>query len=308
MTTRSPLWLILLLAPLSVQAQDYSDLDPTRWFPLELGNYWYYEYEQAPVLVREVRTTDRDTLIDGQRWTAWRTIYCNVEFGTSCAIGQRDWFQFTDDFYLLRASIGPGGPDRITERADTTIATSPTSIFATAAPLDTLELWWRPDEPLIVELREDARGIAADTTNLELVVYPTFLMGPARYTYNVGPSGSLVGALVGGREWGDVSELRRLIALPNEEPEALSKARMEVYPNPVRDRFTVALTLPSAEPVSFEVVNVLGQTVARYGPVWSTGGATHHAWTVPDTIVPGVYAMRVRASEQVYGTTKITVY
>ncbi|MEM1094956.1 MAG: T9SS type A sorting domain-containing protein [Bacteroidota bacterium] len=295
---RSSLWLVLLLVPLGVQAQDYSDLDPTRWFPLELGNYWYFEYDEPPEFVQEVRTTDRDTLIDGQRWTAQTTVYCNFEFGTSCTVGLRSWFRFTEDFYLLRAGVGLG-PDRILERADTLLATSPISMFATTAPVDTLALWWRPDEPLIVARFEIAQGRAADSTNIALGAGPLFMPIMSEFVYNIGPSKHLVGALVNGLEWGDVSELRRLIALPNEPQDALPEVRLEVYPNPVRDRFTVTLTLPSAEPVSFEVINVLGQTVARYGPVWSMSGTTHHPWMLPPSLAAGAYVLHVVSANRV---------
>jgi len=297
MTTRSSLWLFLLLVPLGVQAQDYSDLDPTRWLPLELGNYWYYEYEQPPEFVQEVRTIDRDTLIDGRRWAALTTTYCNVEFRTSCAVGLRNWYSFTEDFYLLRAAVGLG-PDRILENVDTLYASSPVSVFNTTLPRDTLSLWWRPNEPLIVDLRENAQGSVADTTQLELFMYPLFFGAFDRYVYNIGPSSALVGALINGREWGDVSELRRLIALPNEQPE-VSEAQITVYPNPVRDRFTVALTLPSAEQVSFEMINVLGQTVARYGPVWSSGGTSHHPWMLPPSLAAGAYVLHVVSANRV---------
>ncbi|MEM1094955.1 MAG: T9SS type A sorting domain-containing protein [Bacteroidota bacterium] len=301
MKRSSSLWLLLLLVPLGVQAQDYSDLDPSRWFPLELGNYWYYEYEQPPEFVQEVRTIDRDTLIDGRRWAALTTTYCNVEFRTSCAVGLRSWYSFTEDFYLLRAAVGLG-PDRILENVDTVYASSPVSAFNATLPRDTLSLWWRPNEPLMVDLRENAQGSAADTTQLELFMYPLFFGGFARYVYNIGPSSALVGALINGREWGDVSDLRRLIALPNEPPESLPEARLAVYPNPARGRFTVALTLPSAEHVSFEVVNVLGQTVARYGPIWSMGGTTHHPWLIPPSLAAGAYVLHVRLADRVFLT------
>ena len=46
-----------LILPGLADAQPY-DLDPPRWFPLELGSYWHYEYQDVIFRWDVIKTAD----------------------------------------------------------------------------------------------------------------------------------------------------------------------------------------------------------------------------------------------------------
>lgn len=137
------------------------NLEPFRWFPLELGNYWHYTDrggEGVTIETQWVVTTDKDTLVEGKHWTRFRNIYCE---GPQCA-WEILWYRLTSDAYLL---IDTGSFSRV----DTLWNTRPKSIFAVNVRRDTL---YRSLDgfPVFVEIWDNPIGSEADSSFLTLDV------------------------------------------------------------------------------------------------------------------------------------------
>lgn len=97
-------------------------VNPENWFPLQVGNYWHYQYDTGGgFLVDDIKKATRDTLIGNERWVAIQNVACTPEL--QFCPSQVLWYRFTDDHYLRRTEE-PGVSQR-----DTVAATVPTSIF-----------------------------------------------------------------------------------------------------------------------------------------------------------------------------------
>lgn len=105
------------------------ELDPRQWFPLELGSYWHYRCcDPGPIYTHTISSSDRDTLVDGQRWVRFTGIACT---GPGCSSEEGGlWYHLTDDAYLLSTIDS-------FSRIDTLWNTVPRSIFSVDTARDT---------------------------------------------------------------------------------------------------------------------------------------------------------------------------
>src|SRR5690606_10966466 len=83
----------------------------------------------------------------------------------------------------------------------------------------------------------------------------------------------------------------------NEAPPELEALALAAYPNPFRDRLTVAFEVARAGPVVVEVVDVLGRVVRRRDLGVVPVGRREVALG-GDGIPAGVYVVRVAAGEE----------
>ena len=205
----------------------YESLNPKSWFPLQEGNAWAY----ATDFDTWIYVSTRDTVAYGMTWRLFDEVEC---FGPSCGIVSRDrWYAFDANDYLVRSTT--------LARIDTVIYSSPTSIFRTAVPIDTVlnvrcpaDYEWTGS----VTITENGPGARIDSTNLVLAASdPIIYCDRGRFAYKIGYLGAnepiLTGAIVNGREWGEVEDLRRVLGV-DANPSAASGIHLSIYPQPIR--------------------------------------------------------------------------
>ncbi|HMB90889.1 MAG TPA: T9SS type A sorting domain-containing protein [Rhodothermales bacterium] len=275
----------LLLSDVAMASAQPYDLKPENWFPLDLGSYWHYKYEDGfgfsdTVVIH----AEKDTLVDGHRWVQQKRVYCA---GPTCFGESKIWYRFTEDHYLLQSPTL-----RYFAAPDTVLATQPQSIFAASTPEDTLQTW-RFEESVLVTIEENAQGNRADSTDFLLLARANYLF-TGSFIYKIGLANSLVGAVVGGLRYGDTS-LITSVALPVEAPVNRSSTPLtvDVFPNPAREMPTIHLHASEQGFYQIAIYNVLGQRVfeeeqrlipqAWWQPKWQTARS-------PD----GVYFIQIK--------------
>ena len=267
-------FIVLLLGAVSTTAAQPYDLKPENWFPLDVGSYWHYQYENQGWVTDALQKADQDSVIDGQRWTRIKTVYCNIP--VACSTEVQVWYSFTEDHYLLASSTTP---DRAT--ADTMLATQPRSVFAANLPRDTLYSA-RVTDPVSVTLQENSVGHAADSTNLTLfVTAKDDIFFTEGFVYKIGRAFNLIGAIVGNLRYGNTS-LITSVALPLETPtnRSIPSLTVDVFPNPAREMPMIRLQASEEGLYQVAIYNVLGQRVfedeqrlipqAWWQPKWQT--------------------------------------
>ena len=211
------------------------NLDPTHWFPLELGSYWHYDAPGLnPLQGEDIRKAVADTLFDDRRWTRISVVWCNNSSNECWP--QHRWYAWTEDAYLL-SSVGR---DLGSSSRDTVFATTPRSPFTVNVPHDTtLKDQVCPDADVLIEPNPNAIGNESDTTRLLLRIYP-FCLNAWDFVYNIGPEDELRGAIVNGRRWGNTAAIDALV-LASDLEEVELMFSLSAYP------------VPSSGPVSIEV-------------------------------------------------------
>ena len=280
-----------LLLTLSVQhlfAQSY-DLDPTRWFPLEVGNYWHYRCCLGPIFTDWILFSERDTLVDGQRWVRFTEVACT---GPGCSVGFGRWFRMTDDFYVVYAVSA-------FSQADTLVNTVPQSIFTVNQARDsTLQLascCGGAPTPVIVSITENTLGEVADSTHLTLHVTNNGLFDDS-YIYNIGRGDrvevALVGALVNRKAVGDTTWIRGIVRTHVAATPALETA-LDVYPNPTRHAAMLRVESGRSGVYELSIYNMLGQRVHSEQNRVLMGELWQRSWAVPSAVGSGVYFVRL---------------
>ena len=270
--------LLLSLAASAAMAQPY-DLDPARWYPLEIGNFWAFENVGTSVDVgsRHVVSTTRDSLVAGHRWTRVELVYSSLPPERAHAAAPLGWQRLTEDHYLLRTfDFG---------QIDTLWTTVPRALFTADTPADSSldvvfrlpgqSAWSRADAVVSVEPTY-YRGepcCRADSTNfvLRAELWPgAHDRFQVRLVYNLGHVASgetheheLIGARVGGRAYGDTT-LIRSVRLARDEPDVPRlEPRLDVFPNPARDRLTLAFDAAAPGLHHIRLFDALGREVFR---------------------------------------------
>ena len=301
--------LILITSLSSTVSAQYNDLDPAKWFPLELGNYWSYECCEDVIKDEWVVFSERDTLVDGQRWVFFKEVYgSGPYYGGVVSLWDStvgDWYTMTDDYYVLRSlrdshSILPTMPRSVL----TSTAARDDSTFSTLA------------ETLSVTIRQGDNGSEEDSTNLLLNAYNGYPPDAGgfgfRFYYKIGLDGSgymtLTGARVNGIEWGDQSRIDQAIVL-GRELEALpgQKLRLDVYPNPARGRPTIRIDAASAGEYLIEVFDVLGRRQFA-GREFLAAGAVETRGDLWHADSPsGIYLVSVTTGDGTRAVRQVTV-
>ena len=86
-------------------------------------------------------------------------------------------------------------------------------------------------------------------------------------------------------------------------PQVVEEETLRVFPNPVRDRLRVELTVRQATPLQLELLDPLGRVLRRWEED-APSGAWQQTLTLPP-LTPGAYLLRVRADRQVLTQTII---
>ncbi len=110
-----------------------------------------------------------------------------------------------------------------------------------------------------------------------------------------------------GEIWVDDLQLIELTSVDSEPtPEAVAFQMSEAFPNPVRSRATLRLTLAEPTPVTATVYSATGAEIARLasGETWSAG--TRELTWDASGVASGVYFVRVQAGEET-STARLTV-
>lgn len=225
MRESQPLKIVLVLFVLSLlgHQQGHAQLayTPERWFPLDKGSFWHYEWEEFDVVTaRVVTSVTRDTLESGRHWFLIEEVYCDAPH---CPTALPQWYTFTHDHYLLSAA-----PQPLIAGADTVLATDEKSVFAISSFPDTLRISGG-ERYAEVSLIPNPEGSAADSTDRILRVYGTHLF-EGMFIYNIGRMEYLIGARVGNRSYGDTRLIETIIA--SADNPTTFQLRLSVYPNP----------------------------------------------------------------------------
>jgi hypothetical protein len=89
-------------------------------------------------------------------------------------------------------------------------------------------------------------------------------------------------------------------------PEIAREQKLDIFPNPVKDHFTVKFTLPDAQGGTVSLLPITGKanTILYNGPLMQ--GENVLNFDVPAHIVPGLYILKMQARTET-GTTKILI-
>jgi hypothetical protein len=301
--------LVLLLCGLTSpgMAQGTLDLDPERWFPMELGNAWHYHFSEAGSDCEYIVMSDRDTLVDGQRWVRFTQTHC---YGLSCKAGSFTWYHMTADHYLV---YRPG--DNL--RADTLWRTGPRSVFSVDVPPDTtlsLIEGSGATRPVDVFIETNTVGRQADSTDVTLSVTDNALFTRS-YVYKIGLSRigieattTLIGAFVNGLSYGDTTLIRTVFQVHTEStlPPSRPHLAVDAYPEPFHDRLVISGTAKQGGLLELAIFNVLGQRVhqATLSPL--PGQPWRHVWSPGQNTRTGVYFLKLSRKETEMVTRLIT--
>ena len=277
------------------------DLDPKKWFPLELESYWHYRPQPSDFIVDIVQKADRDSVIDGRRWVRIKNVFCSLP--VNCSTETVRWYHFTEDHYLLITSPRPD-----IARADTVLPTQPRSFFTANVPADTLRSS-RVSDPVTVQIRTHDAGSEADSTHLELFVTANFdIFFSDSFIYKVGRlRGNLVGAIVGDVSYGDTT-LITSVALPIDDRPTLPEpadVQLDVYPNPAREAATVRVVSGRQGLYEVAIYNLLGQRVRKVEQWLAPNQEWRWVWTEAGRMSGNAYFIRVRRDDRVLSTKPV---
>lgn len=288
-----------LMQPTSAQTNTgLPTFNPSHWVPLDVGNQWHYTYTHEGVAYESVEQVVGDTLVGSQRWARIQTVWSSTgQPFSSKAVG---WFTYTPDQHVVSVRERPRG-SLAQMTLDTFYVARPQSVFLThTTRAQTMKMCGgvsravrvtTTDDPAIQAYVRD-RGSVVDSTVFALVVGTGGSGGEAAcqgtFVYRVGPANGLVGAIVGGRRWGDVRLLESLDRETVEvDREAFVDSGLRVYPSPASNRVQVRLDGPAGR---VAIYNALGQRMAE------VEAGAGEAVTVPLDWPAGVYFARVDGS------------
>ncbi len=270
------------------------ELDPSEWFPLDIGSYWHYEHENQVLRTNVILHAARDSLSQGVRWVQISVVHCEPE--PNCPPKAGRWYSRGQGGYVLFTS----GENPEFAAPDTLLPTSPRSVFDAQLPVDTLESSRTPF-PVIVRLVSNPAGAEADSTNLRLEVDGGIIFFSDAFVYRVGRATDLVGAILPELEYGDTSFLRSL-ALEAVSLRWPSKEGQTVYPNPSYGTFTLSLYAPTTNLV-VTIYDLQGREVAN---VAAPAGASTVPLSFPH-LSSGVFLVRTSISGKTLQTSTIVL-
>ncbi|MEM8485569.1 MAG: T9SS type A sorting domain-containing protein [Bacteroidota bacterium] len=233
--------------------QEEHSVNPESWFPLEVGNYWHYQYDiGGGFLVDDIKQATKDTLIDNLSWVAIQNVECDP--APQFCPSHEFWYRFTDDHYLTR-SIKPG-----VAKIDTIAATYPESIFLDTIThkRDTLQ-YALGQGNIVINVIENPNGNPQDSTHWQITAQNTpneLLIW--KYIYKIGEANGLIGAIVGNLVYGNVTRIDEIIRVSiDQEPAHKPQLLLNAYPNPVSSALVVQTSMPGV----IEVFDALGRQI-----------------------------------------------
>jgi len=87
-----------------------------------------------------------------------------------------------------------------------------------------------------------------------------------------------------------------------DEPGA-ALASLEIWPNPTHGDFTVTYSLRSAEPVTVEIVDVMGRTIEKVLDAQVLGAGTYQTHVSGDRLMSGIYWVVIRSGRYIKKST-----
>jgi len=89
------------------------------------------------------------------------------------------------------------------------------------------------------------------------------------------------------------------------DPYAEKKIKMQVYPNPFRDRLTISFFLPFPKDVCVDLIDVYGNVVSS-NKIGMHQRGNNHVTLAPD-VSPGFYSCRLTAGDEVVNTSLVKI-
>ena len=270
---------------------------PWRYLPLAVGNAWEYEtwFGHARIDI------PKDTLIEGRRYFLWdergydtggrqvRGFRPSVRYDSSAARVVR-WYRAvgTDTTFIF-------APCPLDAAFDSTVECFEGIPFEVTGTYDGV-LDFEPDITVTnVAVKSYSAKYSLDRFAAGF--------GKALYEDFGGWYYALRYARVGGEEYGE-----ELFPVASEEAAPAAAAlRIEAWPNPFRGPLRAAFTLERPEPVTLEVVDVLGRVVLRrdLGPL-PTGA--HETGLDGASLGAGVYILRLSAQGETRAARAVTKF
>ena len=237
-------------------------VEPWRYFPLEVGNAWEYEsvFGYDPEWTYTRIDIPKDTLVDDRRYFIWD----KKEFRDGNVRAYRPLVRYDSTSAQIVENFGDGSGKEIPFYW----ALCPfDAAFDSVVPCDNggidAEVTGTYEGVLDFEPDTTLTGVAVKTYALDTVWMDRFAAGFGKallYEYESAGYHALRYARINGEEFGTE---QYPVANESAGPKQAGRVGLEVWPNPFRDRLTVAFELPQAGPVVVEVVDVLGRVIRR---------------------------------------------
>lgn len=286
-----------LKAAISARAEHLGKPEPWEYFPLEVGNAW--EYEEISGGDDHIRMdVPKDTLIEGRQYFILRRTRFD---GDGEPYGIR--YRLPVRFDTLRSAVVYWSTYSEQERMMTLVPCPFVGELNEEVGCLDGGVWGDvtmvTDEGVLnFEPDTTITGVHAREYSLPLGIW-RYAAGfgevyvdeendyPYRITY----------CRVGGEEFG----MEQHPVASEGDPGSTEVARAAVWPNPFRERFTVAFEVAQAGPVKVELLDMLGRVVKRQEVGW----AEHTLGLSGEGLAPGVYLVRIRREGGVTATKKV---
>ena len=272
---------------------------PWRYFPLAVGDAW--EYDRYPTGLPHIdlgtRRVDieKDTLIEGTRYVIHRDRFYDADGELESGIARTPI-----RFDTLTATVREAfmGGERIFRETH-----CPFDL-----PFDAEVLCGEFPEPYFTYGGYDEGTLAFPDTSFS-VTYKAYSSdlgfvtsyaadyGEFALSFDNGDTHMLKYMRIGGEEYGAPQ-----FPLPNEPaPPDTNRLRLEAYPNPFRERLTVAVNGATGGLAEIELIDMLGRTVRRERLGWGE----HTLDLSGEGLAPGVYLVRIRTGTGDTATKKV---
>ncbi len=263
----------------------YENLDPKLWYPLKVGNVWNF---QTDFINNSVTKIDKDSVINEQKWFRFKEIYHqgpNTRSTYWSTLSYDNYILVTNDFLEI----------------DTLYKTTPRSILTVNIPYDsTLKSKWAIPHSTKYDGFSDVFIKGEDSVEIDLFIRMTAFLGfdgevyLGNFIYRIGWDLGISGAIVDGKEYGDVSMIKTVSDVGIYEKTKPDQIRIDIYPNPFNPSTNISIFSKHDQKLDYEVVDVLGRTIES-GKLESGNGIQKIIWpgnTVK--VTSGLYFFIVR--------------